>query len=132
VVHREEEREIPQGEEHGWTLKGTLGSSRRKIRKSARLSTGWGGGAGSLARAARRPFRTLARRGERRDGQRKHRGRWKEEELNTWSGAQKVQSGGRGGGAAPVRIRGGTGKQSRGGSGARRKKGERTELGTDL
>jgi hypothetical protein len=97
VVHREEEREIPQREEHGWTMKGTHGSSRRRIRESARLSTEWGGGAGGSARAARRPFRTPARRGERRDGQHKHRGRWKEEELNTWSGAQKVQSGGRGG-----------------------------------
>jgi hypothetical protein len=89
VVRREEEREIPQREEHSWILKGTHGSTRRRIRESARPGTEWRGGTGGSARAAWRPFRAPAQRGERRDGQRRHRGRWEEEELNTWSGRRR-------------------------------------------
>jgi hypothetical protein len=87
--HWEGERENQQREEHGWVLKGKHGSTGRRIRKSARPGTEWGGGAGGSARAAWRPFGASARRGGRGDGQRGYCKRWEEAQRDAWSGVQK-------------------------------------------
>jgi hypothetical protein len=128
VDRREEEGENSQKEEHGWVLKGTRGSTGRRIRGSARPGTEWGGGAGGSARAAWRPTGPLpdVEGGETASAGTEGGGR--KRSSTRGAGRRRAQCGGRGG----CTSGGAEGKQSRGGSGARRKKRGGMKLRTDL